>query len=363
MNLADIFNTIKSQTHLTPTKTHLIYIGVGTYAGLKEPDGSLADKNYHQYPPFIQHLKNSLPYLQLSIVLIDPHQENPPYLTQDKGLLLNDSNNVNHTDIYYSSDHSLTLYTLRERITTDAYTHNNDDIVNITSLLRDLNNYVIANDIALIYHDFSGRDNRLLAEYFDEEIGEHLDHIIYGLGLREDFGCYFDLSHPCSYHLFSLNRQRKLRFFNIYYFIINGKINDMNTINTTINTKNNIDTLNRKSVIDHHLEKMLFIVKNELNTVVLQVLRVVFRLVMGEEIQDIHSDFYFLFGIKRETCISFIREKNYCDLYNYLLNIFGKKLDIVSAIKGLDITGREILECITLGDDPFAWYNNVKHFF
>ena len=41
---------------------------------------------------------------------------------------------------------------------------------------------------------------------------------------------------------------------------------------------------------------------------------------------------------------------------------FGKKLDLVSTIKRLDITGKEILTFITLGDDPFKWYNNIGHF-
>jgi hypothetical protein len=35
---------------------------------------------------------------------------------------------------------------------------------------------------------------------------------------------------------------------------------------------------------------------------------------------------------------------------------------VVACIKKLDMTGREILEFITMGDDPFRWYDNVKHF-
>jgi hypothetical protein len=113
------------------------------------------------------------------------------------------------------------------------------------------------------------------------------------------------------------------------------------------------------------MEKMLHIVKHELNNVALQSLRVVFRLITGEEIKpfdDNAQNFNCFDSIKRNICLNFITDKNYTGLYDLLLTEFGKKLDIVAIFKGLDLTGREILEFITLGDDPFDWYNNVKHF-
>ena len=340
----DIINSIKSRFS---DKPQLIYLGIGTYAGLTEADGSLADKNYHQYPPFIQHLKNSVQDLQLSIVLIDPCQEDPPYMVQHMQVNELTLNN----NIYSSADQSLTVYTLREHVYTDSYNKYNDNYINITSLLRDLNEYVMTNDIALIYHDFTGRENRLLAEYFDDDLSNHLDHIIYGLGLREDVGCYIDLTSPCSYQPFYLNRENKLRFFNVY----NNKNN---------NNKNNNTKYDANMICDHN-NKIINIIKSEIANVALQKLRVVFRLVTEVRLvteEEVTIDFDFLSGAKRETCLALIRDKNYCDLYNFLLDYYGKKLDIVAAIKGLDITGREILECITLGDEPFQWYNNVKHF-
>ena len=115
-----------------------------------------------------------------------------------------------------------------------------------------------------------------------------------------------------------------------------------------------------------HMEKMLFIIKNELNTVILQCLREVFRLLIGEINDNIekdnNNDFSFVAGEKRLKCLVFMREKNYGDLYTYLLTEFGKKLNIVALHKGLDITGREMLEFITMDDDPFKWYNNVRCF-
>lgn len=362
MDLQTIIKEIKSE------RKNIIYIGVGTFAGLKETDGSLLPKNYHQYPPFLQSLKNSQPDLSLSILLIDPNQENPPYMVEDKGLVpkykglvLNyilPNNNLTN-DIYTSPDNSLTLYTLRQNVYTDPYLKYNDNYLNITEHLRDLNAYAIEHNVLFIYHDFTGRNNRLLAEYFDEEIKAYLDHIIYGLGLREDFGCYFDLTDLSSYHPDYRTPQGFIKVFNVYDYIVNDKINLMYNTPMLENTTTNTD------IVNTHMQRLLIIVKQDLHNIVLQALRVVFRLITGEEVKEFDKDateYKYFSPEKRNLCLNFCREKNYCDLYDFLLTEFGKKLDVVAFIKKLDMTGREILEFITLGDDPFKWYDNVKHF-
>jgi hypothetical protein len=209
-----------------------------------------------------------------------------------------------------------------------------------------------------IYHNFTGKNNRILAEFFDEELKGHLDHIIYGLGLREDFGCYFDLTDLCSYHPFYIDVNNHIKLFNVYDYIINDKLHLLKSdFIMNYNLNNNI--------FNSHMEKILHIIKHELNNVTLQWLRTVFRLITGEEIQHSYNneqDFYWIDIKKRKLCLNLLTDKNYTGLYELLLTEFGKKLDIVAVFKGLDLTGREILEFITLGDDPFDWYNNVKHF-
>jgi hypothetical protein len=375
---------------------HAIYIGVGTAAGYREPDGSLAPKNYHQFPPFLQSLKNSLHDLHLSIILIDPYQEDPPYVVKDKGLSVKDKeldnkglsvkdkeldnkglsvkdkeldnkglsvkdreldNNkeLDNNNTFLSSNKSLTVYTWRENVYTEPY--RNVQGIDITSHLRDLNKFAIDSGSLLIYHNFTGKDNRYLAEFFDEELKDHLDHIIYGLGLREDFGCYFDLTDLCSYHPFYIDTNNHIKLFNIYYYIMNEKLYLLrNDINSKFKFKFN------DSIFTSHMERILNIVKHELNNVTLQVLRTVFLLIIGEEAQQIDTNLIFFDYEKRNKCVDLITNKSYSELYDFLLTEFGKKLDIVSVFKGLEVSGREMLEFITLGDDPFDWYNNVKHF-
>jgi hypothetical protein len=355
----------------------IIYVGVGTFAGLKEADGSLLPKNYHQYPPFLQGLKNSQPDASLSILLIDPNQENPPYMVQDKGLVPKQPNNNLTDNTYTTQDQSLTLYTLRKNVYTDPYEKYNDDYINITEHLRDLNTYAMTNDVLLIYHDFTGRNNRLLAEFFDEEIKDHLDHIIYGLGLREDFGCYINLTDLCSYYPVYYTPQGAIKLFNVYHYIVNDQIhnmfnqsmfndimfNDIMFTSTNINTNVIINT--NANIVNSHMQRLLIIVTYELNNIILQALRVVFRLITGEEVKEFDKDateYKYFSQEKRSFCLDLCREKNYGNLYDFLLTEFGKKLDVVAYIKKLEMTGREILEFITMGDDPFKWYDNVKHF-
>jgi hypothetical protein len=366
MELSKIIQDIKENYNIKHGSIkQVIYLGVGTAAGCRETDGSLAQKNYHQFPPFLQSLKNLVKDMHISIILIDPCQEDPPYVVKDKGLSVKDKELDNkglHIDInnntFISQDKSFTVYTWREDVYTEPY--QNIKGIDITSYLRELNQFAIDSGSLFVYHNFTGRNNRFLAEFFDEELKDHLDHIIYGLGLREDLGCYFDLTDVCSYHPFYIDTNNHIKLFNIYYYIINEKLD---ILKSDIHTKFNNNTFH--SIFNSHMEQMLLIVKHELNNVTLQALRTVFLLITGEEAQQFDTDVtnFICFNYeKRNKFINLITNKNYTELYDFLLNEFGRKLDIVALFKGLDISGREILEFITLGDDPFDWYNNVKHF-
>ena len=366
MDLQNILLDIKAQFNLE--RKTVIYLGVGTAAGYREPDGSLAQKNYHQYPPFLQHLKNTVPDLHLSIILIDPQQEDPPYMVKDQVLQDNkgtdnkgpDNKGPDNQDIYISNDQTLTLYTLREEVYTEPYTNTSGR--DITPLLREFNQFAIENNILFIYHNFTGRDNRLLAEYFDNELKEHLDHIIYGLGMREDFGCYFDLTSEASFYPYYFDERGSIKLFNLYYFIVNKKLNCIQQAIRRYSIHNNIHNNN---IIAKHMDTIITIIKTELINVMLQVLRVVFRLIHGEEIKEFDKGaltFTCMVGGKRSQCLQYLTNKDYVFLYDFLLNEFGEKLEIIVIFKQLDITGRQMLELITLDNDPFKWYNNVKLF-
>ena len=79
-DLTDFKNEIISVPSENPV---FIYIGVGTAAGMLNAQGILPQEHYHQFPPFLQNLRNEIKNVHLFLLLIDPQQENPPYLTRD----------------------------------------------------------------------------------------------------------------------------------------------------------------------------------------------------------------------------------------------------------------------------------------
>ena len=92
-------DNIEFQIQLTPLAIEMLANIKDEVIGLKNNNGILEPQNYHQYPPFLQHLKNKIVDLNLFIVLIDPMQEQPPYMVADKGMHwinYNDLHNILH---------------------------------------------------------------------------------------------------------------------------------------------------------------------------------------------------------------------------------------------------------------------------
>jgi len=60
-------------------------------------------------------------------------------------------------------------------------------------MLMDFNQYCFDTEDLLIFHDFSGRDTWLLADYFDSYCYNHLNRILYDITLRSQGSCSIDL--------------------------------------------------------------------------------------------------------------------------------------------------------------------------
>lgn len=393
-----IINNIKIKTQLIPKENPIfIYIGVGTYAGLRNENGILELQNYHQYPPFLQELKNIIPNLQLFIILIDKLQENPPYCVGDKNLkYYNEENNIDNNIInlniinnnskeyetYINYDNSLTLYCWRQYIHTEPY-NAYDDSIDITQQLRNLNNFCIREQVSLLYHDFSGRDNKLIADYFDNEIKGHLNHIIYGLSSRQDHGCYFNLhdigaympyrgtnadgslsntlarTPPLNTDYVNDDKRYMIELFNIYYFIVNNKLSEIDEAAKLFPPYMHCMINNQKNQVIQQVKDLL---KNKMLTI----LRACKRLINGT---DPHDDYnakvmidYIWCPKERAKCELIYNEKKYNDLFDEFIDFFAKELDKIVAINKLDISGKEILLFITQNEKHYEWYDTIKEF-
>ena len=388
-NLKNIYEDIKRQVCHIKNSPVVIYTGIGTAAGMIRNDGVLEPQHYHQYPPFIQDLKNMYANLNLFIVLIDSHQENPPYMVKDKGLSsaadtsaagtsaagtsaagtsaagTSAAQNLNKSiSIYIDNpiNTSLTVYVLPENVGTEPY-ETRSWMIDITAELRDLNTFAVENaNITTMYHDFTGRRNDLLAEYFDKEINpDHLDHIIYGFSMREDHGCYFDLTALEAYMPSRFDDINcRVSFFNIYKYIALNRINDI------YNDSIFLYAPHMHKMINVQKEKVLTLIKQDLKNNVFSTMRILLKLNSGEEKREDHTYLYISGWLSHSNKIYIeqkLHEGAYKDIFNYLLNYLGTKMDTVVKLKQMDITGQELIRFIITNEHMYEWFNNLNYFF
>lgn len=342
----------------------MIYIGVGTYAGLMthRDDGNhyLDPTNYHQYPPFIKELKKKNPTLHLHIVLIDPIQENPPYMTKDNNYTENKFYEES-PDKYVSYDQYIHIYVLRKSVKIgDIYYNSNNSCINIEEDLNSFNDYCIKNNISLLYHDYTGRSMKVTAEYFDEKIGDNIDKIVYGLGIRADYGCYFDLTTPISHYPYSIHRgvkRNQLVFINLYKFINNREFYKI------IQSMNN-NSLNKedKFIINEHFEEYTQLVKKYFKNNILNSLRMIYQIDQNiDNLKNFNENFFLNFkpNLSQEFLILY-KTKKFKELFEELIKYYSIELDAYIQIKKFDISGYEMLKIITLDSDPYKWYNEFK---
>ena len=359
-----IITDLKNEILKVPTDLPVfIYVGVGTAAGLLTSNGTLAQENYHQFPPFLQDLRNRYPHLQLFLLLIDPNQENPPYLTNDYALEATEI-----PDHYTCATGTLQVFVLRQMVYTDADSPNG---TNITSELYSLNNFALEQNASLLYHDYTGRNMAHLAEFFDPDYTGYLDQIVYGLGGREYHGCYIDLNQPLAYFAVKMvkyeNMERPLvKMFNYYNFINNTII--YNTLFNNIN-HNTFDNEvasyegDGSYIIEIQKECIIRTLQKQFKDFYLTMLRQV-KLVLNNNMRDdnfINTNFYeeFPHNEQRIVFLDLYREKQYKTIYNLLYEEGIKQLDMLGWFKNYEMTGAELMQQITKEADPYKWYNNL----
>ena len=355
MNLTDLKNEMLNVPIAEPI---FLYIGVGAAAGDQH---YLQLDNYQQFPPFLQDMRNQVPNLHLFLLLIDPQQESPPYVATDYGLV-----DRYKSDCHYkSADDCLQAFVYRLTVFTDADVYPPANGLNITPLLRDLNAFAKEKQISLLYHDFTGRKMSLLAEHFDNENADHLDQLIYGMSAREDHGCFFDLTQPTAYFPYKIEKQANKRpvvkMFNYYAYLKKDScIVDLETYPPTMHT-----------IAVKQREQIIRVIQINFKTIYLSLLRQVHKLWLGgaeapsaAEAQSIEANGNYLFNnlpkLFREMFIALYKEKEYSLLYELLFNYSASELDMLAKLRGMDLSGQDLLTFITLDKDQYKWHNTAN---
>ena len=372
-DLKNIYDDIKKKINQNSNNPAFIYTGIGTQAGLKRNDGVLEPQNYHQYPPIVQDLKKTFPNLNLFIVLIDPQQEYPPYMIKDKSLnFKNNNQNVNSPNIFIDNEKLISVYTFRNNITLTPYIdplekYDDDiNILDITNEMRSLNNFATKNkNTTTLYHDFTGRYINLVAELFDEEIqSEDLDHIIYGLSAREDHGCYFDLTALNSYMPFRLiheteNGINRISFFNIFQYIKNK-----NCHNIEKDMKHYYPPYMHE-MIKNQSKIVLESIKTEFKNHIFSKMRVLLKLIRGEEKHEDIAKINFCANVSQTKKIyidKMFNERRYDELFDYLLDHYSKKIDVMAKISLMEWEGKDLIHFIINKNEKnlYNWYTNLE---
>ena len=346
---AHIKNTINEQSR--GNNPIVIYTGVGVAAHGAAP---VEPQHYHQYPPFLQKIKNEVRDSTIFLVLIDPFLEPVPVVVRDFNLVLDSP----FVEVYVDAAHSLYVYCVRQWVYTDVDTPLlQDGAQNITATLRDLNAFAQAQQLTTLYHDFSGRRNNLLAELFDAELAPHLDTIIYGFMLRADLGCYVDLLSELAcfpYLLVGRDLRKQVQFLNIYKFV------ETNTMaHCTLETQ-------QKNVVQQW--------RTEFIRQSLAIFRLILRLrQLAEQVTAEqgpaeqgpgHVDAFFqhLPYATQERCKHLIQNQMYDELYDLMFTYFSQHLERYTRLNEMDLTGRELLTFILKGTKPYDWTNNFLEF-
>jgi hypothetical protein len=334
---------------------HIIYFSIGSAAGLRNENGLVDDKNYHQYPPCLQQLQEQLHSAHFHIILIDPILENPPYLITDhsKGLDFVQQN-VDYYTAKSVNQNIFHVFAMRENVYIDGQ-YSYDGYHNITHHMFQLNAMCMHESILMIYNDFTGRDNKYVAEFFDDQVSAHLDHIVYGIGARKELGCYIDLTSTDAQFAFKFTEQNRhmIKVFNIFNYLFGGNTYyDVNFIIDEYGIEN-IDKISAQisCVIDQYIA--------EFKGKSLGVLKGIHRLIHEN---DMNQCEYIIGSVNlkyKERVRQLIDIKSYYDLQEYMINIYSRDLDIICKLKNDGNNGFELLKRITRSQDPYQWYNEL----
>ena len=223
-----------------------------------------------------------------------------------------------------------------------------------------LNDFCMEQNVSMFYHDFTGRNVKPLAHFFDKQLGDHVEHVVYGFGARADFGCYFDLTAPYSSYPYILERmehRHMLKFFNIYKYINIRKYYLLHT-ESQIYEKNHMG----KKMILAQIDQFTNLIRDELRNYSLSVLRMIFRLINGLS-ADINEHFINRISIShREQMRDLYIKKDFHTLFETLIEYYGSDLDIYCKIKNFDLSGKEILQFIISNPNPYSWADNLTQF-
>ena len=382
----------------------LIYVGIGTIAGMVRRDGEipiLDDENYHQFPPALQKLYLQIPNLHIFCIYIDPFLENIPFITQDVRMKekMGWADWKYHHGFCYDNTR-ITIYPFRQSIivnSTKEYRFKIPNFLNITNEIKRLHKISIENNITYLYHDFSGNDNiKYIEKYFINAMGEsdesdksdesvdgsvngsiknHLNHIIYGIGNGSITGCYYDFRKPEAHFAYVLEKTAKrpmISVFNINHVVDSynnqkkyGIYNDfIPFLNEVIESYGGDSIEIITSIMCNHIDMFI----SQFRDYILYALRYIKdaqdKILKGDVYEfDINTyGFNNIFDRELVLQIRSIFDSHNIDMFHQIVNFIADKYQFEFSILGRKnkLSNREFLWQIVSNPDKYNWYTQFQ---
>jgi len=365
----------------------MLYIGIGTFAGLMSIDENgnnyLENKNYHQFPPSLQHIYKTNPDVHIYIILIDPSQEDPIYMSTDINLSntlhLDDWVHTNFDNVEIYQNNRITVYPFRHAIRTHGNYYDIEHF-DITESLDIMINICIERQITMFYHDFSGIGTQVnLYSYFSDKIKNNGEHIVFGFGAGFLNECYIDLtSEGCQLANKRAYTTRTL----IKIFDIRDVINKYQRFRKDIQLKYFISSIieiygdQYVPIILSQIENMKYKIIQDFKDGIICLLRAfyTYNKQIIEKTDEIDNDSSII-----NRFISYIPFEYKHDVYNLVetkdINMFEKfKIIIANIYRSYfslllentiynRYTSEEIINFITSNKDKYNWYTEFNKIF
>jgi hypothetical protein len=212
------FDCIVKNIRESDRHKRVIYVSLGAAANMmtiKDERKIVEPRFMHQFPPTLLELENKHPDTTFHLILIDPIMESSPYIITDEFIRCDED-----VELYRHRAGNKTVYVIRKYV---SYIGNEENTYcDINPLLRDLIELSVCENSLFVFNDFSGRSSNELAAYYDgiTSVREHLNHIIIGLNMRTDYGCYIDLTDDICKFAYFVDAEN-IRVFNPYFYLLN----------------------------------------------------------------------------------------------------------------------------------------------
>jgi hypothetical protein len=372
-----------------PKENVAIYVAIGSAVHVlnQDPDGKeYMDQSYNQqYPLFLKKLKITYKDTKIIIILIDPELHKPPYCVTDEFKVKNKNklgklweNHSIYENIYYNNSSNIIVISCNEnaKYKLDLYKYNdsyemtnNKENTEICAedIFEKINNIAIKNNYFLIVNDFSGRPSNYLGDYFDSTLkiknNNHLNHIIYGLGGRNDGGCYCNLTDNLYNMAYYKDLNNNICAFNPNYgtnmdlkLFLKKYFPDIDNIN-----KNSQISLLNKNIITTQMNCFLNNKKTKL-MYNLNTLRRIFMLKTGNNIVLESRELLPLISKYKDNLDKLCNECKYDELFNKVLHYYKIELkEYVDLTEGENISDK-IINHIFTEQDPYKWLNILKSY-